>query len=217
MTGAADPRITLFTQWSGVLHLRNGRGHKDRVEGVVAAVGQRCDILLISGSLRRASTNTALLKTAEVVAPSSMKLVLFPGVPDLPHFNPDCDAPPGDPAVESLRASIRAADAVLFSTPEYAGGLPGSFKNVLDWMVGDDQVGSIYEKPVAWINCSQRGAADAHAALRKVLGYLGARIVEDACLHIPIGTDAVGSDGLIASPDVRRSLDDALAQLARAI
>ena len=80
-------------------------------------------------------------ETAEVVAPSSMKLLLYPGVPDLPHLNPDHDAPPRDPAVESLRASIRSADAVLFSTPEYAGGLPGSFKNVLDWMVGDDQVG----------------------------------------------------------------------------
>lgn len=196
---------------------RRRSGHKDPVQGVVPPVGQRCAILLISGSLRRASTNTALLKTAEVVAPSSIKLLLYPGVPDLPHFNPDHDAPPGDPAVGILRASIRSADAVLFSSPEYAGGLPGSFKNVLDWMVGDDQVGSIYEKPVAWINCSQRGATDAHAALRKVLGYLGARIVEDACLHIPIGTDAVGLDGLIASPDVRRSLADALAHLARAI
>jgi NAD(P)H-dependent FMN reductase len=74
----------------------------------------------------------------------------------------------------------------------------------------------MYGKPVAWINCSQRGAADAHAALRRVLGYLGARVVEEACAAIPVGTDAVGSDGLIASEDVRRTLTHALSQLREA-
>ena len=106
---------------------------------------------------------------------------------------------------------------MLFSTPEYAGDLPGSFKNLLDWAVGDDQIGSLYEKPVAWINCSQRGAAGAHAALRKVLGYLGTRIVEDACVHVPVGSDAIGFDGISSSADIRRSLALALAQLAKAI
>lgn len=178
---------------------------------------QRRDVLLISGSLRRSSTNTALLETARVIAPPSMALTLYRGTSDLPHFNPDQDTPPRDPAVETLRAAIRTVDAVLFSTPEYAGDLPGSFKNLLDWAVGDDQIGSLYEKPVAWINCSQRGAAGAHAALRKVLGYLGARTVEDACVHVPVGSDAVGFDGLISSADIRRSLALALDQLAKAI
>lgn len=146
-----------------------------------------------------------------------MVLTLYPGVSDLPHFNPDHDTPPRDPVVEGLRAAIRTADAVLFSTPEYAGGLPGSFKNVLDWAVGDDQIGSIYRKPVAWINCSQRGAEDAHAALRKVLGYLDARIVEQACVLVPVGGDALGPDGLISSVAIRRSLRLALAEIARNI
>ena len=64
------------------------------------------------------------------------------------------------PAVAELRAAVRETDAVLFSTPEYAGALPGSFKNLLDWMIGDDKPGSIYEKPVAWINPSAHGAVN---------------------------------------------------------
>ncbi len=172
---------------------------------------------MVSGSLRRASTNTAVLRTAQAVAPPGMDLVLYEGLSELPHFNPDDEEAGGIAEVEQLRAAIRAADAVLISTPEYAGDLPGSFKNVLDWAVGDDQPGSMYGKPVAWINCSQRGAADAHAALRRVLGYVGARIVEEACVAVPVTADAVGSDGVIASEDVRTALSRALSQLADAI
>jgi hypothetical protein len=72
-------------------------------------------------------------------------------------------------------------------------------------------------KPVAWINCSQRDAEDAHAALRNVLGYLGARIVEQACVIVPVGGDAIGPDGLISSAHIRRSLTLALAELSRAV
>src|SRR5262245_24077935 len=121
-----------------------------------------CRVLLISGSLRLRSTNTAALRTAQLVAPRDIDALLYPGLGELPHFNPDDDVEPLDAVVESLRREIRRADALLFSTPEYAGALPGSFKNLLDWTIGDDQPGSIYEKPVAWINTSPRGATSAH-------------------------------------------------------
>src|ERR1700729_4229669 len=111
-------------------------------------------VMLVSGSLRQASTNTALLRTAQSIAPPAIAAELYSGMARLPHFNPDLDAPPLDPAVTQLRAMIHTSDAILFSTPEYAGALPGSFKNVLDWTIGDDQPASIYEKPVAWINTS---------------------------------------------------------------
>ncbi len=174
-------------------------------------------MLLISGSLRSASTDTAVLRTAQEVSPPSLALSLYTGVSGLPHFNPDDDGPAVPAAVEDLRAAIRTADAVLVSTPEYAGDLPGSFKNALDWAVGDDHPRSLNGKPVAWINCSPRGAADAHAALRRVLGYLGATILEAACIHLPVGREAVGPDGVIADPGVRRSLTDVLARIADAI
>jgi chromate reductase, NAD(P)H dehydrogenase (quinone) len=171
-------------------------------------------ILLVSGSLRMRSTNTAVLRTARCLAPNAIEATLYEGLVDLPHFNPDNDRDSLHPAVESLRGEIRRADALLFSTPEYAGALPGSFKNVLDWMIGDDQVGSVYEKPVAWINASPRGAVDAHQSLRKVLGYAGAVIVEAACVHVPVTPASVGEDGLISDPRIRVGTADALVRLA---
>lgn len=113
-------------------------------------------LLLVSGSLRAGSTNTALLRTAQFAAPPGITAVLYDDLARLPYFSPDDDRPPLHPAVAGLRAAIRASDAVLFCTPEYAGALPGSFKNMLEWTIGDDQPGSIYEKRVAWVNVSLR-------------------------------------------------------------
>jgi NAD(P)H-dependent FMN reductase len=106
-------------------------------------------VLLVSGSLRGRSTNTAALRSTAVAVLPGLEAVLYEGMGGLPHFNPDDDREPLPGAVADLRSRIRAADAVVFSTPEYAGALPGSFKNLLDWTIGDDQPGSIYQKPVA--------------------------------------------------------------------
>lgn len=176
-----------------------------------------CRLLLISGSLRDGSTNTALLRTACEVAPEGIETVLYAGMGELPHFNPDDDAEgaPVHPAVAELRAAIHAADALLLSTPEYAGALPGSFKNLLEWTVGD---ASTYRKPVAWVNVSARGpggGANAHDSLRLVLGYVHAEVVEDACARIPVSRAAVGEDGLIADPDVRAQIVAVLEALGR--
>lgn len=173
-------------------------------------------VLLVSGSLRTRSTNTAVLSTAQAVAPEGIAGTLYDGLAELPHFNPDDDSDPLHHAVADLRAQIRAADAVLFSTPEYAGALPGSFKNLLDWTVGDDQPGSIYEKPVAWINASPRGAAGAHQSLRTVLGYTKAVIVETACAEISVTAAMLGEDGLVSDPDVRDTIAGVLGLLADA-
>jgi chromate reductase len=162
------------------------------------------------------STNTALLRTAQAVATDGVEAVLFDGVRTLPHFDPDLDVEPLDPAVDALRRAIREADAVIVSTPEYAGALPGSFKNALDWMIGDDKLGSIYEKPVAWINASPRGAVHAHESLRLVLGYAHATIVEDACVDVPVNNGDVDADGLVHDSTARERITKALADLAAA-
>ena len=176
---------------------------------------ERAKLLLVSGSLREGSTNTALLRTAEVVAPPEIAAELFHGMGELPHFNPDLDQVPLDPAVTHLRTMIHDADAILFSTPEYAGGLPGSFKNLLDWTIGDDHAGSIYRKPVAWVNTSAAPtrAADAHASLRKILAYAHASLIEEACTVIPVARDAV-HDGLVTDTGVRSSIVVTLRLLA---
>ena len=138
--------------------------------------------MLVCGSLRRGSVNTAVLETVRQVAPPAVHPHLYQGLGGLPHFNPDDDNETVDSRVADLRGQLAAADAVLFSTPEYAGELPGSFKNLLDWTVG----GGLYRKPVGWINSSPLGAADTYASLRRVLGYVNADIVEAACADIPV-------------------------------
>jgi NAD(P)H-dependent FMN reductase len=175
-------------------------------------------ILLISGSLRQGSTNTALLRTLRQIAPSSMNAVLYDGLGSLPHFDPDLDHDPLPPAVDELRTAIRDADALLFATPEYAGALPGSFKNLLDWTIGDEHPRSIYRKPVAWINVSSSssGAADAHESLGKVLAYAHAEVVTGACLRIPVTRQAIDGDGLIGDPTIGRDALDALNRLRAA-
>lgn len=159
-------------------------------------------ILLVSGSLRAESTNTALLRTARAMTPEGVVTLLYEGLGDLPHFNPDDDVEgrPLPQAAADLRAILDECDAVLFSTPEYAGGLPGSFKNLLDWTVG----GGTLDKPVAWINASgpTRGAG-AEEALRSVLTYTNTDIVTGACTRIPVARSGIGKDGLVADARAR--------------
>jgi chromate reductase len=174
-----------------------------------------CRLLLISGSLRSGSTNSAVVRTARAVAPDGVAATVYDGLGRLPHFNPDDDTEPLHPAIADLRGQISTAGGLLFSVPEYAGGLPGSFKNLLDWTIGDGGSGAIYRKPVAWINASARGAADAHESLRKVLGYAHADVVEAACAHIPVSAAMIGEDGLVAEPEARERIGRALAELAK--
>jgi len=157
-----------------------------------------------------------VLRTAQEVAPEAVATTFYDGVAGLPHFNPDDDADPLPTAVADLRAQIHRADGVLFSTPEYAGALPGSFKNLLDWLIGDAEPGSIYEKPVAWINASPRGALKAHDELRTVLGFAHATIVEDACVHVPVTDAMIGANDAIADADARNQIAAALHALANA-
>ncbi|HXQ62528.1 MAG TPA: NADPH-dependent FMN reductase [Acidimicrobiales bacterium] len=174
-------------------------------------------VLLVSGSLRSASTNTAVLRTAAEVAPGGTGCRIYDRLARLPAFDPDEDRRPLHPEVELFREAIHEADAIVFSTPEYAGALPGSLKNLLDWTIGDDQVGSIDDKPVGWINASPRGADGAHAELRTVLGYAHARIIEAACVRVPVTPTMIGHAGVIEDEPARASVARVLAALARAV
>jgi NAD(P)H-dependent FMN reductase len=171
-------------------------------------------VLLICGSLRRGSTNAALLATARSMLPDGVEADLYDGIDRLPHFNPDVDVDPLPPAVADLRARTTAADAILVCTPEYAGALPGSFKNLLDWTVGDIDISGT---PVAWINVSATGGAvEAHRSLRLVLTYTDARIIDDACADVPVPRSAVGEDGLIHDTAIRAAVERSLTALLRA-
>ncbi|MCM3926562.1 NAD(P)H-dependent oxidoreductase, partial [Frankia sp. AiPs1] len=109
-------------------------------------------------------------------------------------------------------AQLAAADAVLFCTPEYAGALPGSLKNLLDWTVG---TGDLYGKPAAWINVAAPGRGlGALAELTTVLGYVTAEVIEAACVAIPVARDAVAADGTVSDEPVRAALVGALQAIA---
>src|SRR5512146_831386 len=111
-------------------------------------------ILAISGSLRRNSLNSAALRAvARSAAGSGIALAIDDSTRALPHFSPDLEADPPD-AVQRFREACEGADAVLLAVPEYAFGIPGAFKNALDWTVGS---GSIYRKPVALLSVAPRG------------------------------------------------------------
>jgi chromate reductase, NAD(P)H dehydrogenase (quinone) len=158
-------------------------------------------IALVSGSTRSGSTNTAALRTIAELAPPSVHTRLYEGLTDLPAFVPDAE---GGPAVDDLRRQLAAADAVLICSPEYAGTLPGSLKNLIDWTVGS---GELYRKPVAFINVAAPGrGSGADATLRTVLGYVDADIIEAACVRVTVAREEVGPSGTVTDPVLRSRL-----------
>ena len=161
-------------------------------------------LLLLCGSVRAGSTNEAVLRTAHEVAPAGVATVMYEGLATLPHFNPDDDHDPLPVPVAELRAAIADADALCVCTPEYAGDMPGSFKNLLDWTVGGTETSG---KPVGWINASTApgGAAGAHAMLRTVLTYTDCSVVDDACVHIGVPRTAI-ADGIVTDAALRAEI-----------
>jgi chromate reductase len=173
-------------------------------------------LLLISGSTRSGSSNTAALRTLAHLAPADVDARLYEELSKLPAFNPDTERTALPAVVASLREQIAAAGAVVFCTPEYAGGMPGSLKNLLDWTVGGTDLN---DKPAAWINVAAAGrGTGAQDALITVLRYVSAALIEPACRCIPLPPGSAGPDGLVTDPDsvteLRAVLDSVLAAVA---
>jgi chromate reductase len=144
-------------------------------------------VLAISGSLRRDSDNTKLLRAASESLPPSAQLEFLDGLADVPPYNEDEDVDPAPLAVQRMREAIAGADAVLIATPEYNASIPGVLKNALDWASRPFPDNAFRGKTVAVIGASTSmfGAVWAQAELRKVLGAIGARVIDR---DLPIGT-----------------------------
>ena len=164
---------------------------------------ERVRILAISGSLRQASSNTALVDAAVQLAPQGAEVSVFDGLSTLPPFNPDLEGAGTPATVTQLRDCLRACDALLISSPEYAHGVPGALKNALDWVVGS---GELIDKPVAVINASAR-ATHAWTSLRETLTTMAARVVPAASITVPLGGRALDANGIVE--------DDALSTILR--
>jgi chromate reductase, NAD(P)H dehydrogenase (quinone) len=171
-------------------------------------------VLAISGSLRRASTNTAALEALARLAPEGVKVLVYGDLAKLPPFNPDDDMEdqPKPEAVETLRALVEASDALVIAAPEYAHGLPGALKNALDWLVASETFAG---KPTALINTSPR-AFHAQTSLREILSTMAARLTPEAFASISLTGKAITADDILADTVCTRRLAESLEALIAA-
>jgi chromate reductase, NAD(P)H dehydrogenase (quinone) len=170
-------------------------------------------VLSISGSLRKGSSNTQVLRIAAQLAPEGLNLTAFEGLADLPHFNQDLDIDPPPQAVQDFRRTLAEAQGFVISTPEYAHGIPGSLKNALDWAVSS---GEFYGKPVLLINASPGGGQWAQTALIDTLTVLDARVLTQATVIAPLARKRLAAEGA-PDPELVRAVERGLAALASAL
>jgi chromate reductase len=174
-------------------------------------------VLAISGSLRRDSHNTALLRAAAEQAPAGVELVLWDGLKAIPPYSEDDDGDLAPATVTALRSAVAGADAVLLSTPEYNHSVPGALKNALDWLSRPLATSSLRGKPVAVIGASAGifGAVWAQAELRKVLAATGVRVVDR---ELAVGRAAERIEaGVVRDDELTAELGDVVAELAAAV
>ena len=166
-------------------------------------------VLGISGSLRRDSYNTKLLRAAEELLPPFVDFEAWDGLKTLPPFDEDDE--PGTEAVAALRDAVASADLLLFATPEYNASIPGQLKNAVDWLSRPVATSVLRGKPALVVGASTGafGAVWAQAELRKVLATAGARVVEAEVVvgHAPTKFD---DEGLLVDEEIVEQLQEAL-------
>ena len=174
-------------------------------------------VLGISGSLRRDSHNSELLRAAAELLPPGAELVVWEDLKAVPPFDADEEAGERADSLRTLAAAIDDADAVLFATPEYNHSLPGALKNALDWVSRPLAESPLRGKPVAVIGASTGlfGAVWAQAEVRKALKASGAHVLE---AELPVGMADGAFDGeTLADPELGARLGDLLGDLCREI
>jgi chromate reductase, NAD(P)H dehydrogenase (quinone) len=195
------------------LRLHHVRGRAQAVEAL--GVSTAVKVLAISGSLRGRSSNTEVLKAAAMLAPPSMTFTFYDGLGELPHFNPDLDGIGAilPPTVQALRLAVESADALLISSPEYAHGVPGSLKNALDWLVSGHEMP---RKPIGLLTAS-RYSTHAPAALAETLRTMSTRLVDGACVVVPMDGRRLDAAGVVADAELTEVLREALRALAAGV
>ena len=172
-------------------------------------------VLAISGSLRRTSSDSALVEAAARLAPDTVEVSIYRGLAELPPFNPDLDGDSAPEAVTRFRATLQASYAVLISSPEYAPGVPGVVKNALDWVVGS---GELMNKATALVNASAR-ANHAWASLAETLAVMSALVILEASITVPLDGKTLHANGIAGDAQFSTALRSAIdhSPLPRAI
>ena len=174
-------------------------------------------ILAISGSLRRGSHNTMLLRAAGGLLAPEHELVFWDGLRDVPPYDEDSDAEQAPAPVSALREAVRAADAVLIATPEYNSSIPGQLKNALDWASRPYGISAVVGKPAGVISASTGsfGGRWAQEDVRKALRLSGAAVLGEG-LAVGKAAERLAVAGEV-DPEIAAGIDDVLAQLAAAV
>jgi chromate reductase len=155
-------------------------------------------ILAICGSLQSRSSNLSLLRIATAAAPAGVEIVLFDGLRDLPHFDPDLEAKGEPEAVRIWRKAISDSDALLIASPEYGHSLSGVLKNAIDWVIGSGELESKMVAITAAVPGPERGLRGL-MALRDTLGAVSA--------------DVVGGEPIVRGPQFEAEVLDLLQRL----
>ena len=172
-------------------------------------------VLALSGSLRAGSHSTALLRAAAARAGDDLDLILYDGLRAIPPFDEDVEREGLEPAaVAHLRSALADADGVLIATPEYNGSVPGVLKNALDWASRPFATNPLRGKPVAVISASTGsfGGLWAQNDLRRILGTLGARVIDES-VTVPLVHTLVDGVGELAHPETSDGLEGLLVAL----
>jgi chromate reductase, NAD(P)H dehydrogenase (quinone) len=175
-------------------------------------------VLGISGSLRRDSHNTKLLRAAEELLPPGAELQIWNGLKAVPPFDEDDEFGPEPFAVASLRKAIAEADALLIATPEYNHSIPGQLKNAVDWLSRPFDTTPLRNKPALVVGASTGafGAVWSQAELRKVLAAAGARVVE-ADLAVGHAHEKFDETGELVDEELREQYEEALVILGESV
>lgn len=157
-------------------------------------------LLALSGSLRKASYNSAAIEALRVLAPSDVKIEIG-NIGQLPLFNPDRESE-HIPALDELKLVLAEASGLIIASPEYAHGISGPMKNALDWLVSGIE---FPYKPIMLINTSPR-ASHALGALKEVLATMSGIVIESACVSIPLLSSKLDKDGILSSVEMSNAL-----------
>lgn len=178
-------------------------------------------ILAISGSLRKTSSNTAMLRAAIALAPrirSDVEITLYPpeSLEAIPHFNPDRETAGDIPEpVMNFRHALAEADGILISSPEYVGGVAGALKNAFDWMIGSFGL-DIYQKPFALLNISTR-ATKSYEDWKVITRTMGGIIIDSASQHIPLPSHTITVEAILKNLKLANSMGKVIEEFAAAI
>ncbi|MBE2289928.1 MAG: NAD(P)H-dependent oxidoreductase [Chitinophagaceae bacterium] len=165
-------------------------------------MARKKSFVAICGSTRTQSSNLSLLKAIATLMRDEIDLKIFTGIATLPHFNPDLEHPTPPEAITQFRGLLRAADAILICTPEYAMGVPGSLKNSIDWTVSSCEFS---KKPTALITASSLGYKG-HQSLMETLRIIEANVTNHTNLVISYIKTKVSPTGEITDTGTKEQI-----------